>query len=144
MIPEIPSPEKLDRVIRAVAESAEILSGTSIADPEYRERARQFVKDVTVAASQHRNWNPLMISIDGMIDYSMDDELPANYRTPAVERDDYTGYEDCVEELFYLTTVVNLDAFKISDVYLIEKMMDVGSLFSYSTQWDIDRGVFRD
>lgn len=145
MTVEVPSPQNLDLVIRAVAKSAETLNETSIVDPKYRKRARKFKEAAVKAASQHRNWNPVMNSIDGMIDFEAEGEFPVGYREPAIDRNDYTGYEECVEEFFYLTTIVNLEEFKIQEAHTISRMMDeVGSLYTYSTQWDTDHGIFRD
>lgn len=143
MTTEIAAPEQLDPLIYNVAKAAEVLSDTTITDPAYVERAQSLVKAVTAAAAQHRNWNPVMESIDGMIDYEAEGEYPVGFRQPAIDRDDYTGYEECVEELFYRTTIVNLEKFKIQDVFTIGTILNgVGELSSYSTDWNPDRGVF--
>ncbi|MBC9705258.1 MAG: hypothetical protein H9W81_09860 [Enterococcus sp.] len=146
MTVELPSPAALDCAIGNLAKQNDILSATSIADPAYPVRVQAFIKALTDAARLHRNWNDTMQSIDGMIDYDTpDEEFPVGYRKPAVEHNDYTGYEEDVEEAFYCLTCVDLERFKIEDIYMMNKMFNhVGSLYSYSTKWDIDHGIFAD
>lgn len=135
----------MDQVLANLDKHQRELMDTFVGDAEHLPRVQSFVEALTAAARLHRNWNETMKSIDGMIDYDTpDEEFPEGYRLPAVDRNDYTGYEEAVEEAFYTMTCAKLKRFKIQDFYLVTKMIDnVSDVITYSTKYD-DYGFLRD
>lgn len=137
-------PNIRDAAIREIYLTKQEMARQSMTSSEYGTAVSNFINAVLAGAELHRNWNPIGETIDGMIDYTEDDEIPAGTgQFMNVTREELDGFEEVIEEILYLATVrLDLLDLTMDDFGSAEMMLDrVEDLVTYSTEWNSDRGT---
>lgn len=137
-------PNIKDAAIRKIYLTYLDMAEHSMTSSQYGTAVSNFINAVIAGAELHRNWNPVTESVDGMIDYTFDDEIPAgvgDYLT--VPREELDGYEDVIEDILYHATVrLDLLDLTMDDFGSVTTMLDrVNDLVTYSTEWDANTGT---
>lgn len=137
-------PNIRDAAIREIYLTKQEMARQSMTSSEYGTAVSNFINAVLAGAELHRNWNPIGETIDGMIDYTEDDEIPAGTgQFMNVTREELDGFEEVIEEILYIATVrLDLLDLTMDDFGSAEMMLDrVEDLVTYSTEWNSDRGT---